>query len=451
MDPWTILPRAAYGLVYCWLPRGRYFRELQQSQWLSSSELVQLQLRKLRKLLVHAESKVPFYRRRFGEAGLDVRQVAGLEDLRRVPVLTKEEIQQDPEDLTATAGADKMHLNHTGGSTGEPLAFYQCSNFRERSKGEMLRDYTLCGYRVGDRVAFLWGADYDARAHNSLASRILDRVGMNLVWINTFGLDRDKFPGYAAFLSEFKPELLVGYVSSLTMYARYVREHSELAIRPRAIQSSAEALSTDDRKLLEETFRCGVFNRYGCREVGNIAHECEKHSGLHVLAENNLVELLDSEGAPVKPGEPGCVVVTNLNNYAMPFIRYEIGDVAVESEEQCPCGRGLPLLEKVVGRTYDIITSPSGKLVHGEYFNHVFYRVEGVRQFRIRQGADRGLTVTLVPGEGFDRSEACARIEEIIRGEIDPAFEIECEVVDRIETTASGKYRFTSSEVTPKL
>ena len=451
LDLWSVLPWLGFNTAYRWTKECRIYRELEGSQWWPREKLLDLQWRKLKRLLRHSYETVPLYKEKFRGAGLTPDEIKTPDDLRRLPMLTKEEIQRSGNELRAKGGGRGARLNHTGGSTGEPLAFYQCSNFRERSKGEMLRDYTMCGYRVGDRVAFLWGADYDAAAHNSRFSKMVDRLAMNLVWINTFGLERDKFPGYAAFLSRFEPELLVGYVSSLTMYARYVAQHGELQIRPRGIQSSAEALSPGDRDLLEETFGCPVFNRYGCREVGNIAHECEKHTGLHVLAENNLVELLDGEGSPVEPGKPGRVIVTNLNNYAMPFIRYEIGDVAVRSGEQCPCGRGLPLLEKVVGRTYDIITSPSGKLVHGEYFNHVFYRVGGVRQFRIRQRADKRLTVMLVPGEGFDLSRTCGKIEGIIEDEIDPHFEMEFQVVDRIETSPSGKYRFTSSEVHPNL
>jgi phenylacetate-CoA ligase len=451
LDLWSVLPWLGFHAVYRWTREFRIFRQLERSQWWPREKLLDLQWAKLKRLLRHSYETVPLYKEKFRGAGLTPEDIKTHDDLRRLPVLTKEEIQRSREELRAGAGAGKARLNHTGGSTGEPLAFYQCSNFRERSKGEMLRDYTMCGYRVGGRVAFLWGADYDATAHNSRFSKMVDRVAMNLVWINTFGLERDKFPAYAAFLRRFEPELLVGYVSSLTMYARYVAQHEELRIRPRGIQSSAEALSPDDRDLLEETFGCPVFNRYGCREVGNIAHECEKHTGLHVLSENNLVELLDGEGSPVEAGKPGRVIVTNLNNYAMPFIRYEIGDVAVRSGEECPCGRGLPLLEKVVGRTYDIITSPSGKLVHGEYFNHVFYRVEGVRQFRVQQDADRRLTITLAAGEGFERESACSRAADIIHTEIDPQFEIGFEVVDRIETSPSGKYRFTSSEVPPQI
>jgi phenylacetate-CoA ligase len=149
----------------------------------------------------------------------------------------------------------------------------------------------------------------------------------------------------------------------------------------------------------------------------------------------------------VAPGKPGRVVVTNLNNFAMPLIRYEIGDVAVASQQVCTCGRGLPLLESVLGRTSDFITSPSGKLIYGEFFTHLFYKIQGVYQFRVIQETTADLTVQIASGPDFDQQAALKYIEDAIHEHGDPAFRVRFELADQLPASSSGKYRFTLSKV----
>ena len=307
---------------------------------------------------------MPFYRRRFDEADVRPAAIQSPADLALLPLLTKRDIQDHTSELIAH-GTDRRRLreNHTGGSTGHPLTFYQDAAFRAWSDADQLRNYRMSGYELGTRWAFLWGSDYDAAVHKGWRGRLQDKIIYNLLWINTFDLTVNTLVEAANDLVRFQPEVIAAYVSSATLLARLVRERGIIGIRPRAIQTSAEVLTEDDRQLLREAFGCEAFDRYGCREVYNIAHECNAHRGLHILAENNLVELLDAAGHPAAPGAVGRIVVTNLNNFAMPFIRYEIGDMAIQSKDACMCGRGLPLLDAVVGRRADIITSPSGKLL----------------------------------------------------------------------------------------
>lgn len=440
--------RAAFGLWHGWRPYGRHAAFLERSQWWPRARLEELQMQKLSGLLEHAYAKVPFYRHRFDEAGVRPSSIQSPADLRCLPILTKQDIQEHREELL-TGGADRKQLieNHTGGSTGSPLTFYQDPSFAAWSDADKLRNYRMAGYELGQRWAFLWGSDYDAGTHKGQYGRFKDWLVYNTLWINTFDLTLDTLRQAAVQLSHWKPEILVAYVSSAVLLARLVQEGGVPEIRFRAIQTSAEVLTPEARQLLQETFGCPAFDRYGCREVGNIAHECDAHQGLHILAENNLVEFMDSEGHPAPPGQLGRMVVTNLNNYAMPLIRYETGDWGVYSDQPCRCDRGLPVLKTVVGRTSDIITSPSGKLLHGEFFTHLFYKISGIYQFRVVQETLADLQIYIVPGMGFEQQEAFKFLEDTIHQYGDAAFRVRFVLCDSLPPAPSGKYRFTISKV----
>ncbi|MBU0495961.1 MAG: hypothetical protein KKA73_23250 [Chloroflexi bacterium] len=440
--------RTGFALWYGWQPYGRHTAFLERSQWWPWPQLEEYQTAKLRALLTQAYANIPFYRQRFDEVGLCPAAVHAPADLIGLPVLTKAEIQDHGENLLArNVDRRRLHQDHTGGSTGHPLAFYQDAGYTAWCNADKLRCYRLAGYRLGQRWAFLWGSDYDAQAHKGHRGQLADRLVYNTLWIDTFDLDVEMLAAAARQLARWRPRILVAYVSSAVLLARLVQERGIVNVLPHAIQTSAEVLTPDDRRLLEEAFGCPIFDRYGCREVGNIAHECSAHQGLHVLAENNLLELLDEADQPVPPGQPGRVVVTNLNNHAMPLIRYETGDMAVASAQPCTCGRGLPLLESVVGRVSDLITSPSGRLLHGEFFTHLFYKTRGVRQFRVIQETRHDLLIELVPGPGFDQATTCNLVEQGIQQHGDPAFRVRFELHEHLAPSASGKYQFTISRV----
>jgi phenylacetate-CoA ligase len=425
-----------------------HIRELNRTQWLPRAEIEQLQIKRLKALLRHAEAHCPFYRERFNAAGFSAEAFTRLSDLEALPPLTKCEVQEHYREMIAdNFTPDQMYENHTGGSTGTPLTFYQTPRYKAWGSADIWRNFMMCGFKVGMRRAFLWGSDYDAKDHKTWFKRTFhDRIKSNQYWINTFDVREADLIEAAHQLVRFQPHLLIGYVSSLTLFAQVVRSHKIEGIRPIGIQSSAEILTAPQRALIEETFGAKVFNRYGCREVGNIAHECDHHEGLHLLAETNYTEFL-RDGKPVAPGEEGMITVTNLHNYAMPLIRYQMGDLGRPTDRICSCGRGLPLMDVVEGRSADVITTPSGKLLHGEFFTHLFYKLEGVRQFQVIQETREQLTIKIEPMSTFHQAEALRFLEDTIHQHGDPAFNITFEVVDRIPVSSSGKFRFTMSRV----
>ncbi len=430
-------------------PRARAaLGALRAQQWWSPEKLASLQSRRLQTLIEHAYANVPYYRRVMSERGVRPAHIRSAADLPLLPLLTKDVIRDNLGELRAERGVDRPHLiqaNHTGGSTGTPLDFYQDQAYRDWGSMELIRNYEMCGYRLGDPIAFVWGSDYDARTHATVRGRLRNALD-NTLYLDAFDSSERDFVNWAKQLAAFRPRLLVGYATSLALLARVVETYGLPSVRPGAIQSSAEVLTEAQRSLLQRTFHCEVFDRYGCREVGNIAHECNAHAGLHVLTDNNALELLH-EGRAALPSETADIVVTNLHNRAMPFIRYVNGDLAVATDERCTCGRGLALIRAVVGRSADIIVAPSGKLLHGEFFSHLFYKVPTVKEFQVVQRTPTLLEVNLVPGPEFDQSETLTFLRRVIQQYGDPAFDVQFVLADSIRRSASGKFRFTISEV----
>lgn len=446
----TLFSRFYLGAVQPWRDRRREraFRHLSQSQWWPEERLASEQWQRLQHLLAHAYAHVPLYRERFAALGADPRDVRTPRDLARLPILTKADIQEHGSRLRASAGYEprSTYINHTGGSTGTPLSFSQDDAYRAWSMAELDRDFTMCGYQRGWRQAFLWGSDYDAKAHVGLGGRLRD-MARNLHFVDTFDLTVDTLRRATAELAAFDPQLLVGYVSSVTLLAQVIRKEGLPRPKPRAIQTSAETLTSAARRLIEETLGARCFDRYGCREVGNLAHECDAHDGLHLLVENNYVEFVDDAGEPVSPGEVGQIVVTNLRNRTMPLLRYAVGDLGVPSAARCSCGRGLPMMERVEGRVSDIIVTPAGRLLHGEFFTHLFYGTSGVRQFQVEQRTVAELDVRMVADSDAAYEAARARIADLILRHGDAGFHLTFARVPHIPARRSGKYCFTLSHV----
>jgi phenylacetate-CoA ligase len=424
------------------------FHQLMASQWWSGDHLRDNQWDSLMQLLEHAYEHVPYYRDVFRSLDARPGDFRTPNDLAHLPLLTKDIIQTEGMRLRAggTFVGKGVYTNHTGGSTGTPLTFLQDATYRAWGMAELDRNFWMCGYRPGQRQAFLWGSDYDSKAHESIRGKLHDLI-LNLRWVNTFDLDSETLRKALKELVRFRPHLIVGYVSSLTLLAQLIEGEGLAAPQPRAVQTSAEVLTMSARKLIERALSARCFDRYGCREVGNIAHECEAHDGLHLLIENNYIEFVRDDGTLAAPGSAGQVVVTNLRNRIMPFIRYATEDIGVPSARYCKCARGLPLMDSVEGRVSDIIVAPGGKLLHGEFFTHLFYGVAGIRQFQVEQLTLTDLVVRMVAESDEAFEGAKGRLGELINQHGDPQFRLKFARVGRIPPRKSGKYCFTLSHV----
>jgi phenylacetate-CoA ligase len=418
---------------------GAIWLDLELAQWLPPDRLRELTLRRLRSLLRHARDQVPFHRERMAQAGLDPDGIRSLDDLARLPVLTKAEIQSQGEALVARGMAGGLRRDSTGGSTGQPLVFHRDAAAAAWIEQAALRFRRWMDYLPQDRIAFIWGADRDVPGSHPPHER----------WLNSFSMTPERIEAFARELVAFRPVSLRAYASSLHQVAAHIRAAGLKAPRPGAIESSAERLFPEQRRLVEEVFGCRVFDVYGSREVPALASECPRHEGLHVFSDLRIVEVV-RDGRPARPGEEGALVVTDLVNYGMPFIRYEIGDVGAVLEAPCPCGRGFPRLSEVKGRIAGTITAPDGRLVHGEYFTHLFYGLKGVRSFRVHQLRDGRLDVLVVPGPGLEPSDL-DQVARRAREHLGAAAEVGWRLVESIPLTPTGKHLFTLSDVPPRL
>lgn len=400
---------------------------LRLSEQLDAEGIALLQKERLRALLEHAAARVPYYRKVFAEAAAD--PSAGPAGLAALPVLTKEIIRERGAELISDdAGGRGAFRNATGGSTGTPLVFTQDALHWIRNQAAIYRGFLWTDWSLGDPLAYLWGSDVDARHHRGRGA--LRDALLGITWVDAFSLTDPAMDRLLRVLGRRPDTLLIGYATSLAALARRA---VATGVRPRirAVQSSAEMLAPEDRRRSEEAFGCRVFDRYGCREAGVVAQQCGQGGGWHVNAENVVVETDGSGG----------VLLTTLNNFSMPLIRYANEDLAVLGEGSCACGRSLPLIARVEGRRSDIIVSPSGKAIHGEFFTHLFYGVGGVREFQVRQVRGAELTIAIV-ADGAFAEEARARIERDILEHGDPAFRVTWERVEAIPRTRSGKRRF---------
>lgn len=344
-------------------------------------------------------------------------------------------------------GATGVYENYSGGSTGVPIRFWQDQRYRIDLGAATQRANRLAGLFTGARVAKLWGAPQDRR-------KIEGPLGRARLWLlnqryfDTFDMGPERMAAYHADLEAFQPDFIQAYASSALLMARFLRGRGLRPTYPRrAMISSAEKLTQAMRSEIEAVFPAPVFDRYGSREVSGIAAECDAHQGLHIAMSSYIVEVVDPRTlVPVPDGQPGEIVITVLNNYAMPFLRYRIGDLGILDRSTCPCGRPTDRLRELVGRTSDNFLMADGRIVHGEYFTHIFYGREGIEQFQFEQHTPDEYTLRIVPTARY-RPGTSGEIESEVRQIIGPAARLQLELREAIPRTASGKYRFTLSHV----
>ena len=428
---------------------SREYRLIAESQWLSPPRILELQFERLRALLRHAEATVPFYTRWFADHGIRAASVTSPADFARLPPLPKATVVANASGLLSTAGRPSLLTQKaTGGSTGERMVFYRDADAMSRNFAHVLRNYTWTGLDLGDPHAFLWGAHFDLRAQQRLSNRLINFC-LRQRWLDAFRMNEASMAGYVADLGRWKPRLLSAYVTAAATLSDFALRRGA-SIQVPAIATTAETLFPKHRQQLRAAFGAEIFDRYGCREIGNTAHECPDHSGLHVNAEHVYLEIVDGENRPVPPGQEGDVLYTSLGNWRFPLIRYRVGDRAVAaSAGACRCGRGLPKIAAVRGRETDMLVTPDGTRVHGEYFSHLFYGLASVLEFRVVQesAALIRIWVRVAGGASALPSGDEATLRSAFMGMFGKGTDLEIMAVDEIPKTASGKRRFTESRI----
>jgi phenylacetate-CoA ligase len=358
-------------------------------------------------------------------------------------VLTKEDIRYHFRDLLSLGFPKSALVASVSGGTGSQIKFYKT---REQLGWELaaeFRAYRWAGYHLGERCLTFWGSPIDLAKHVTALKHfasVLERT----VLLNTYVLSDDVLSEYAYLMQKFHPEIIRGYASSIYLVAKFMLEKSVRCLHVKVVFTSAETLLDFQRETIEKAFRCPVFDYYGSREIGAIAAECEEHCGYHVSAENVVTEFVRSN-EHVATGEEGTILVTDLRNFGMPFIRYAIGDVGRPSDEECKCGRGLPLMSSIDGRisqfmaVYDkrsgriIPVSTASPGVFGSILMHT-----PIESFRIIQESLDTVVIKAVKGREYTHKHTDFLINNLHKY-LGDNIAIKVEFVDYLPPLPSGK------------
>jgi phenylacetate-CoA ligase len=414
------------------------YRLLRESQWWPPERIREHQNTKLQGLVRFAARHSPYYAEALAAARVDPESFRGIEDLGRLPILTRE-ILRGRADAILSRGVPRSELtpNNTSGSTGSIVRFFgDRENSRWRDAVD-LRLWDIAGFEPGVPVMYLWGSPLDEKASRRWIER-LRRPLENRRLFSSHRLDGDAIRSFVDVMARQRPVVLMGYATVLDLVATDVRKRGLPwpRIPGLTVISSAEVLYPEQRRNIAEALGARVLNLYGCREVGLIAMECEA-GGFHVMEERHVVELL-----PGDFGTPARILITDLDNRGFPFIRYEVGDLASEDPSPCPCGRGLRKLTALTGRSIDVLRGPSGQAISGNFLSFLLReRIRGVECWQAVQSRPDLLEIRLTPVGALAPGDR-ERIVVAVKEALGASMEVRIEETDRLEPLPSGKHRF---------
>jgi phenylacetate-CoA ligase len=426
-------------------PYLQHYKRFLRTQYRPLEEVRADQWTRLKSLLDHAFAHTRFYRDRFDSLGITPADIRSRQDFERLPLLTKDDIRAHRDEMVAdNIPRELLFPKKTSGSTGVSLSFFVDEDSLQWKRGCTLRHDEWTGWRLGERIGAVWGnPEYKKSWRGHVRNALLERA----IYLDTLRMDEEAMTDFHAEIRRKRPTLLFGHAHSLYLFALFVQQNDLSPIRPKGIISTAMVLHDFERALVEEVFGCKVTNRYGCEEVSLIACECDAHHGLHVNMDTLDFECL-RDGKPAPAGETGAVVVTDLTNRGMPFIRYLVGDTARMAAKPCSCGRTYPLIESLEGRIADYVRTPEGEYISGISLTENFAMVlEGVKQMQIVQDELDHLLFRVVQGAGDQDVALRADINRLVQERFGSSMRHDVEYVDSIQSETSGKYRFCVSKL----
>jgi len=426
-----------------------YLDKLKDYQWKSWEENQRLQRKRLFLLIKYAGKNIPYYQNIFQSSNFTFSEPTILEDVKRLPVLTKETIRTHFDELYCFQ--DKTYYRNTsGGSTGEPVIFYQDKEYLNWANAAKRLFNEWAGRRLGDPMIKLWGSLSDILEVDLGFKGFLRRQISGITILNSYRMTEKDVEKYVRIINAKKPDFILTYTNGISEIANFIREYQLSIHSPSSIMTAAGVLYPEVKKTIEEVFQTKVFNRYGSREVSDIACNCEKDNGLHLIPSIHYLEVVDHKGNPVRPGVTGNLIVTLLTNYTMPLIRYQIGDRGILSDKMCSCGRGFPLLKKVKGRMRSVFRNKEGDYIDGGAFIRFFYFRNNIKQFQVIQKSLELITVNIVLKDKSrkeiiekDILEISDSINKIMKSKV----VIQFNLVDEVQPSSSGKHGYVISKV----
>ena len=421
-------------------------REMERTQYLPVDELRRYQDKRLRDFIARVVATVPFYRDLFSQLGLAPNDVSSVADLAKLPLLTKPIIRDHTEALMAE-GVGTLQRFNTGGSSGEPLIFYLGKERVSHDVAAKWRATRWWDVDIGDPEIVVWGSPVELGAQDRVRA-VRDSL-LRTRLLPAFEMSDAKVSDFLSQIRATRPKMLFGYPSSMSHIARHAQRAGirmdDLGIQVAFV--TAERLYDDQRETISSVFGCRVANGYGGRDAGFIAHECPAGS-MHLTAEDIVVEICDVHGNVLPAGQSGEIVTTHMATSEFPFVRYRTGDVGTLGDELCACGRTLPLLTDLQGRTTDFVVARDGTVMHGLALIYVIRDLSGIDTFKIVQEDVDRTRVLIVRNADFDPT--CApRIVDGFRQRLGTEVAVDIEYLDEIPAERSGKHRYVVSHVDP--
>ena len=427
-----------------------YYQELKNHQWNSIKANREIQRRKLYNIIKYASQNIPYYNRIVKEKNIQFSEENIFDDIKKFPILTKDIIRNNFDKLYKFR--DNTYFRNTsGGSTGELAVFYQDKHYLEWLIATKILFDEWAGRKIGDPMVKLWVQVEDITQKKNID--IKDFIRENLYGIKTINIvwmTKKEEHEYVKKINSIKPRLILANTNCIDEFIRYTKRNHLFIYSPDAIMTSAGMLFPEIRARIKDTFNTIVFDRYGSREVGDIACNCVKEQGLHLMPDVHFVEVVDNQGEEVKPGEIGEILISVLENYTMPLIRYKICDKGILSSQNCSCGRGLPLLEKVVGRSRSVFINKKGDYIDGGQFIGFFYFRKNIKQFQVIQEAIDFISINLVlidKNKIKDMDRDLNQINQMIGKVMGKHTKIKYNIVDKIKPSPSGKYHYIFSKI----
>jgi phenylacetate-CoA ligase len=418
----------------------------------SKEKLKNYQDKRIRQIVRYAYDNVSFYHRFFRENRIDLEEIKGIEDLSKLPVLKKEEFKsQNPREIVSKDyDLNNLKKVRTSGSTGKPFEVYIDNREDSWRKAIYMRANISCGQKIRDRWIVMTSPN-----HFHDTTGIQRKLGFYAqMCISLFESTENKISQIAA----VNPDIIDGYSGSLVLLAKEVKRRGLRSINPSLMFGSAEAIDLQSRKFLEQVFDAPFCDQYGAAEVDRSAWQCLEREGYHMDFDSVITEFVDENGERVADGEKGEVVFTNLFSFAMPFIRYAIGDIGVPMDGECSCGITLPLMKGIEGRKDSFLSLPGNRVMSPMVFNFAFSGFKyynDVNQYRVRQRkVDLFEVIIEMSKMGVVEKEVEAEFQRHIKnffdvGENELRFEVS--FVKEMPMLPTGKLMSVSSDLAPQV
>lgn len=447
-------PICAYLITPLWAKWEKsdylnHFEYLRMFQYASTEEIEKTKWQKIKALLDHAYKNCSYYNKLLNKMQLHPNDIARWSDFEQIPVLTKDEVRNNYKDIIAkNINEKRLHSGMTSGSTGKPLHFVADEKGLQWTRAHIVLTQEWAGWKLGEKVFAVSGIhaiERTASLRKFLRKKLLDRGSL----LNTLDLDEQAMTSFYKLLKREHHPFIFGFAHAIYLFAQYLEQRDLADVHACGIMTGGMVLSKRERLLIENVFHCKVFNRYGSEEMGVIACECERQEGLHISEAKYYVEILNGNQKAL-PGGMGSLIITDLSNYGMPFIRYQIEDIAIASNNTCSCGRTWTMLNEIAGRTSDFIVTPDKKIISGISLTDFFALVPGIIQIQIVQEKIDHLTFKIIKSTEFS-DESIIKLKEIEQRFFGDKMCISYNYVDSISKEIGGKFRFVKSQIAKEI